>query len=45
VPLPTDPVARAIVMAGERARGPLPRAAAIGPARLQHCPVNEKLDE
>jgi hypothetical protein len=32
VPLPTDPVARAIVVAGERARGPSPRATAIGPA-------------
>jgi hypothetical protein len=40
--LPDDPVARAIVVAGERAAG---RASAIGPARLQHCPVNEKLDE
>jgi hypothetical protein len=42
VPLPADPVARAIVVAGERAAG---RAADIGPARLEHCPVNEKLDE
>jgi hypothetical protein len=45
VALPDDPVARGIVLAGELARRPSPRAAAIGPARLQHCPVNEKLDE
>jgi hypothetical protein len=40
VPLPTDPVARAIVVAGERARRPSPRAAAFGSAGL-----NEKLEE